>query len=207
MQSPTRAALVRQLQRAYSGERGAAVAYRGHARSLRDTAERARVHLIRAEELDHRRRVGGLLDHLNARPDPLLEVRNACLGGSIAAFCQIGGWFLPMYGAGWIERRNIQEYEHAARLAAACGESGMAEDLLSMAETEWEHERFFRLKAATHWAARVLRLWSPPGPKAAIRGRFAECRRVSTPAAPVSDVDLAALGVALPATSAASATD
>jgi Ubiquinone biosynthesis protein COQ7 len=190
---PERAGLVGLLRRAYSGELGAAIAYRGHAASLRDAAERRRVRRIRAEELDHRRRVGRLLRQLEARPSRLLEARNWCLGTSIGAFCRVGGWFLPMYGAGWIERRNIVEYEHAARLAAACDELVAADDLLAMAEVEWEHERFFRLRAASHWGSRVLKLWPAPGPKAAIRADFTAFRQAQTTRlAPVEALELAA---------------
>lgn len=164
--------LVRQLQRAYSGELGAAIAYRGHATSVADPEERDRIGTIRAEELDHRARVGDILKHLGAAPDRLLELRNRCIGASIAAFCHVGGWYLPMYGAGWIERRNIEEYEHAARLAAQCGRMDNVNELLDMAEVEWEHERYFRLKAATHWLSRFLQVWRAPASKDAIRERF-----------------------------------
>jgi rubrerythrin len=172
-----RARFVRLLQLAYSGELGAAIAYRGHAASVRDPAERDHILLIRTEELDHRACVGRILSQLGARPDPLLEVRNRCIGSSIAAFCHVGGWFAPMYGAGWIERVNIREYERAARLAARCGLPAFADVLLDQAEVEWEHERYFRLKAAGHPLARWLEVWPAPAPKGAIRASFAEFRR------------------------------
>src|SRR6185312_3214503 len=98
-------AFVRLLQLAFSGELGAAIAYRGHAAAVTDPSERQHIRLIRAEELDHRARVGRILRHVGGLPDPLLELRNRCVGTAIAAFCHIGGWFAPMYGAGWIERR------------------------------------------------------------------------------------------------------
>jgi hypothetical protein len=164
--------LLRMLQLAYSGELGAAMAYRGHAAAVRDPDERRHIQHIRAEELDHRRRVGNILTGLGGGPDRLLELRCRCLGTAIASFCRIGGWFLPMYGAGWIERRNIEDYERTARLAAQCGAEQGVDDLLDMAEVEWEHERFFREKAASHPLARALPVWSPPPPKAEIRRSF-----------------------------------
>jgi hypothetical protein len=88
-----------------------------------------------------------------------------------------------MYGAGWLERQNIREYERAARLAAAAGLDELVNDLLTMAEAEWEHERYFRLKAAAHPLARLLRPWPPPPPRAAIRTRFAR-EATAPPAAP-----------------------
>ena len=167
-----RRAFVRQLQLAYSGELGAAIAYRGHAASVTAVDERHRIAEIRVEELDHRACIGRLLSALHARPDPALELRNRCVGSTIALFCNLGGWFLPMYGAGWIERRNIAECERAARLGAQCGAVAAVAELLDMAEVEWTHERFFRLKAASHWLARVLRVWPAPPPQAEIRRSF-----------------------------------
>jgi len=167
--SARRRQLVCLLQRAYSGELGAAIGYAGHAASVGSPAERDHIRHIRQEELDHRAWLGDMLRALGTRPDRGLELRNRCLGSGIAAFCQVGGWFLPMYGAGWVEARNIAEYERAARLALACDEFRFAERLLDMAEAEWEHEHYFRLKAASHPLASVLRLWPVPAPKVTIR--------------------------------------
>jgi rubrerythrin len=161
--------LVRLLRLIFSAERGAALAYRGHAASLRNPDERARVATIRLEELDHRQRVGAILADLHARPARLLELTNLCIGAAIGAFCRVGGWYLPMYGAGWLERRNITDYERAARLALECAAPAYAADLLDLAEAEWEHERFFREKAASHWLSHLLPVWTAPGPKSAIR--------------------------------------
>jgi hypothetical protein len=163
---------VRLLQLACSGEIGAAIAYAAHAEAVRDPAERDRIRQIHCEELQHRTLLTGMLDQLGAAPDRLLEVRNRCIGHTIARFCYIGGWFAPMYGAGWLECRNIAEYERAARLCVLCGEARFADALLDMAEAEWEHERFFRLKAASHPLAALVPVWTAPPPKAAIRASF-----------------------------------
>jgi hypothetical protein len=167
------ARFVRLLQLAYSAELGAAVAYAGHAASVADPAERRRILEIRSEELEHRARLGRMLGRLGSRPDDGLDARYRCIGSGIATFCRLGGWFLPMYGAGWLEKLNIAEYERAARLGAICGQAAFADELLFLAEVEWEHERFFRLKAAGHPLARVLRVWRAPAPKVAIRRHFA----------------------------------
>jgi len=170
--SADRQRFVRLLQRAYSGELGAALAYRGHAASVRDPDERRRIAEIRTEELDHRARVGRILAAVNSQPDRRLELRNRCIGTGIALFCRVGGWFLPMYGAGWIERRNIVEYERAARLGWLCGDSAFVDELLDMAEIEWEHERYFRLKAASHRCSGLLPLWRAPEPRNELRRSF-----------------------------------
>lgn len=163
---------VRLLQLAYSGEHGAAIAYDGHAAAVSDREERDRITQIRLQELDHRARVGSILRALGSGPDRLLELRNTCLGTAIAAFCHVGGWFLPMYGAGWIENRNIAEYERAARLAVLADEVHHTEELIRLAEVEWEHEQYFRLKAQSNRLARLLRVWRAPAPKEDIRRSF-----------------------------------
>src|SRR5215471_7631003 len=114
-----RARLVRILQMAHAGERAAALAYRGHARSVARKDEREAIARIEAEEWEHRRRLGEMLASLGARPARFREARLRLVGHLIAAACFVSGWFIPMYGAGRIERRNIQEYLDAAELAHA----------------------------------------------------------------------------------------
>jgi hypothetical protein len=77
-----------------------------------------------------------------------------------------------MYGAGKLESRNIHEYEMAARYAIRSGHVEYVDCLLTMAEVEWEHEKYFRGCVESHrWASRI-RLWPAPAPKESIRGRF-----------------------------------
>jgi demethoxyubiquinone hydroxylase (CLK1/Coq7/Cat5 family) len=180
--------LIAQLQLAYSGELGAGHAYRGHWRSLRDPEERERVRQIEDEEWHHRRLVGRMLGELQARPRPLREVAFWIIGKTLGALCHVAGWFAPMYGAGRLERRNIKEYEDAATYAEACGRHELIDCLLTMAEVEWDHEQFFRAKAAAHPLARLLPLWSPPPPREAIRAPFSgiqEASAASEPGAPL----------------------
>jgi rubrerythrin len=177
--SDSRALLVRQLQGAYSGELAAGYAYRGHARSVRDAAEIARIEEIEAEEWHHRELVGAMLRELAAAPNRVREAIFWCVGHFIAFLCHTGGWFIPMFGAGKLERGNIVEYEIAAEYALACGREDLIECLLTMAEVEWEHERYFRSKVEGHWMLRWFRLWDPAPPKEAIRAKFAERREAS----------------------------
>ena len=168
-----RALLIRQLQGAYSGELAAAHAYRGHAASVRNADERERIRAIEAEELHHRALVGDLLARLGAASHPRLERLLGIVGRTLGALCHLTGWFAPMYGAGRLESHNIKEYEDAADYALQCGESGMIDCLLTMAEVEWEHEQYFRERVLTHWLARVVPMWKVPPPRASIRARFA----------------------------------
>ncbi len=167
-----RAKLVRQLQGAYSGELAAGFAYRGHWHSMREGPDRARVREIEADEWHHRELVGGMLRQLGGKPSRIREIIFWCIGRGIGAFCHIGGWFAPMYGAGRLERGNIVEYEEAAVLASECGHDEMVECILTMAEVEWDHELYFRSKVVDHWMLRIFKLWKPAPPKSTIRENF-----------------------------------
>jgi len=166
------AALLELIRLAHAGERAAALAYRGHARSVRDAGERARIAEIEAEEWHHREQLAKMLAESGAGPARWRELRAGVIGRALSVLCHLAGWFAPMYGAGRLERRNIIEYETAARLARACGRTEWIDCFLAMAEVEWEHERYFREKAASHPFTRRIGLWDPPPPKAAIRESF-----------------------------------
>jgi rubrerythrin len=160
------------LQLAYSGERAAAYAYRGHWKSLSDPDERARIKVIEEEEWHHRRMVGEMLETLGLRPGRLRELRALVVGRTLGVLCFVGGWLAPMYGAGRLESRNIREYEAAARHARACSRDEWLDCLLTMAEVEWEHEEYFRSQVLKHWLGRRLPMWSKPPARASIRAAF-----------------------------------
>lgn len=168
----SRERLVALLQLAYSGELAAAHAYRGHWNSLADPEERRRIRVIEDEEWHHRRLVGEMLEQLGSSPDRVRELRAMVIGRTLRLLCHVSGWFAPMYGAGKLESRNIREYEAAARLARAAGREEFVDCLLTMAEVEWEHEHYFRTKAASHFLSRWWRIWPAPPPKHAIRTSF-----------------------------------
>jgi len=164
--------LISQLQLAYSGEQAAALAYRGHSVSVSSPAEQDHIRQIEDEEWHHRRLVGDLLTQLGAAPDPARERRTLLIGKTLGALCRVSGWFLPMYGAGKLESRNVKEYEDAADYALASGNAHLIDCLLTMAEVEWEHERYFRERVQTHWAIKAIRLWKELPPKSSIRARL-----------------------------------
>ncbi|HEX6084947.1 MAG TPA: ferritin-like domain-containing protein [Thermoanaerobaculia bacterium] len=168
-----RANLIRVLRSACSGELAAIHAYRGHGNSVRSPEERTRIREIEDEERHHRELVLALLAQLGSGPGRGREALFWCIGKTIAFLCHLGGWFIPMYGAGKLERSNIVEYEDAARYAAQSGNAQMIDCLLTMAEVEWEHERYFREIIAGHRLLRVFPLWDAPPPKETIRGREA----------------------------------
>lgn len=168
-----RQGLVRLLQLAHSGEKAAAYAYAGHWRSVRQPADRERIRTIEAEEWDHRRRVHRMLVGLGARPAPVREARMAVIGRVVSALCFVSGRFVPMYGAGTIERRNVHEYVDAATLARRAGHDELVDELLHMAEVEWDHESYFRSQVEGHWLLRVLRPWPALGSRESLRAAVA----------------------------------
>lgn len=143
--------LIRILQNAYSGERAAAFAYRGHWRSLKKSAgERERIREIEEEEWTHRREVGKWLAVLEAEPRRLKEAMLWAIGRSLGAACHVSGWFFPMYFAGRLESGNVKEYEDAAAFAKLLEMRECCDELLEMARVEQEHEDFFRSVVAKH---------------------------------------------------------
>jgi rubrerythrin len=168
----TRKKLITLLQLAYSAERAAALAYRGHWHSVVDIDERAHIKQIEDEEWHHRELVGEMLAKLKAVPNRQREIRSLLLGRALGFLCHLMGWFAPMYGAGRLESRNIREYETAARYARDCGHEEFIDCLLTMAEVEWEHEYYFRSRVLLHSFGRRLTLWTAPPPKETIRESF-----------------------------------
>ena len=163
------APLVNVLQLAYSGELAAAYAYRGHWKSVSDPAERQRIKEIEDEEWHHRKLVGEMLASLGAEPSRSREKRANLIGRVLGLLCHVSGWLAPMYGAGRLESRNIREYETAARFALDCGRQDLLDCLLMMAETEWEHEHYFRSQVLSHRLAKHLPIWPEPPLKETIR--------------------------------------
>jgi rubrerythrin len=164
--------LIEILQLAYSGERAAGYAYHGHWKSVSDRDERTRIKSIEEEEWHHRRLVGEMLVSLGSEPNKRREIRATVIGRSLAILCHLSIWFVPMYGAGKLESRNIVEYENAARFARDCGRTDLIDCLLTMAEVEWEHEKYFRQRVKQSRWLRLLGLWPAPPPKETIRQSF-----------------------------------
>jgi len=164
--------LIRALQWAYSGELAAYHAYEGHWKSVKDPREKKEIHQIQRDEWEHRECLAGFLKQLGSAPDIRLEFMFTVIGRTISFLCYLGGWFIPMYGAGKLESGNIIEYEIAAQWARLCGEDHMIHEFLHMAEVEWDHELYFRTKAESHWLYRFFPKWTVPAPRDTIRERY-----------------------------------
>ncbi len=142
--------LIRILQNAYSGELAAAFAYRGHWKSLKESAERTQIKNIENEEWVHRDAVGKWLDKLDAKPKKLREIIFWTIGRTLGLSCFVSGWFFPMYFAGRLESGNVKEYEDAANFAKELQMDECFDELMEMARVEQEHEDFFRAVVAKH---------------------------------------------------------
>ncbi len=169
--------LIALLRLAYSAELAAALAYSGHRRSLSDPIQAAEIERIRRDEIDHRDRILPMLTTMGAAPSRGLEIVYRIIGTTISLLCLVGGWFVPMYGAGVLESRNVTPYERAARLAVVAGRPGFVPDLLEMAEVEWDHERYFRLRRDQHWMRAIFPTWRVPPPREDIRATFEDFAR------------------------------
>ncbi|HVQ54158.1 MAG TPA: ferritin-like domain-containing protein [Thermoanaerobaculia bacterium] len=174
MENDSRSALIAILQLAYSGERAAGYAYRGHWNSVSDPDERARIRQIEDEEWDHRQHVGAMLKGLGSGPSRSREIRTWLIGRTLGLLCHVSGWFVPMYAAGRLESHNIREYEDAARFARECGREDLIDRLLMMAEVEWDHEAYFRARVLSHPWSRRIAVWPQPPPRESIRAAFAD---------------------------------
>jgi rubrerythrin len=177
MEESHRRRLILILQRAYSGELGAALAYRGHWKSVKGISEKKHIQQIEREEWIHRVRVGEMLASLGSAPIKSKEIRLWITGRMIGAACHVIGWFLPMYFAGRIESSNVEEYLTAARHARALSLAEFESDLLHMAEVERQHEKFFLEKVAGHWmlpfAAKLFN-WGLPDANSLVSDKNAE---------------------------------
>ncbi len=142
--------LIRILQNAHAGELAAAYAYRGHWKSLKESAEKEQIKKIEAEEWTHRANVRKWLEHLGAQPNALREKIFWTIGRSLGLTCYVSGWFFPMYFAGRLESRNVQEYVTAAEFAKELEMPECFDEMMEMSRVEGEHEIFFSQTVTGH---------------------------------------------------------
>ena len=136
-------ALVKLLQKAYSGEKAAAFAYIGHARSLRDPAAKAAVRQIEVDEWKHRENVLGLMRRYDVPVSRWLEVKLHIIGRIISASCHVIGRFMPFFFAGKLESGNVCEYFVMMRHFHSLGIREHDAMLYEMGMKEKEHEVYF----------------------------------------------------------------
>jgi demethoxyubiquinone hydroxylase (CLK1/Coq7/Cat5 family) len=151
--------LVQILQDAHAGELAAAYAYRGHWKSLKNSAEKNEIEKIEAEEWEHRKCVLGWLEKLDAKPRKFREAIFWTIGRTLGTGCYVSGWFFPMYFAGRLESQNVQEYVDAAGFAKELGLADCEKELIIMSEVEQKHEDFFKSVVQNHFLLPVTKLF------------------------------------------------
>lgn len=163
LQAPDKA-LTRLLQLAYSAERAAAFAYRGHAGSVRDPKEKQALADIEAEEWHHRTCVGEIIEGLGLAPSRYYEIKYWVIGQFIGLSCYLIGWFLPNYFAGRLESGNVNEYIDLKERLNRAGHDRWDAVVIEMTEVEKEHEVYFAAAVEGHWMlplfAAIFR-WGP----------------------------------------------
>jgi len=142
--------VLRWLRRAHAGELGAALAYRGHARSVRDAGERARILRILGEELAHRAEAAALLTARGATGDRQLARWVARLGRIAGIACRCTGHWAPMLGAAIAEAINVGEYRRLGAAARAAGDGEALDFARRSQRLEAEHARWFAACAERH---------------------------------------------------------
>ena len=153
-------ALIAGIAAEHANERGAALAYRGHAASLGDAPEAAEIRAIEAEEWHHRATLAELLAGLGGRRSWWREPVMAAAGWCIGVACHVGGWLVPMWGAGLIERSNIAAYRRLVDLALAAGRPDLAATLAWLGQVEVDHAVYFLRQVASHPVGRRLPRWA-----------------------------------------------
>jgi hypothetical protein len=136
-------ALVGLLQRAYSAERAASLAYIGHAASLRDPRAKAAVKQIEDDEWEHRRHVLAIMQRYDVPVSKAFERRYYLIGKLIGASCHVIGWFMPYFFAGKLESGNVCEYFVMMRYFHELGIRDHDTILHAMGMKEKEHELYF----------------------------------------------------------------
>lgn len=143
--------LIDLLQKAYSGELAAALAYNGHWKSLKDETEIEIVKKIEQDEWLHRAKVGEMLFDLDAKPKVLRDKIFYLIGRSVGIICHFCGRFCSAFFAGILESKNVDEYRQALIYAKEIGLEKYFEDFIEMRKTEAEHEFVLREMIKDDW--------------------------------------------------------
>ena len=137
------AVLINLLKQAYSAEKAAAFAYRGHAGSVKNPDEKEAIKQIEMDEWNHREEVLNLMQQYRVPVSRWYEMKYYMVGKTISAGCYLIGWFMPFYFAGNLESGNVCEYIRMKRLFNALNIVAHDDNLYEMSLKEKEHEVYF----------------------------------------------------------------
>lgn len=138
--------LIDLLQKAYSAEKAAAYAYKGHAASVRRKAEKIAIKQIEDDEWNHRHEVLQIMNHYGIPVNKRYEKKYAVIGKTISASCFVIGWFMPFFFAGKLESGNVCEYFRMKQYFNSVGIHQWDVILYEMGIKEKEHEVYFLTK-------------------------------------------------------------
>lgn len=133
--------LIKLLQKAFSGEMAAALAYNGHWRSLKKEEQIRTIQRIEQDEWTHREMIRKMLAELTAEPLFFREALFYMIGRSIGFICHFCGNFCASYFAGILESRNVDQYAAALKYAEEAGLKEYFESFREMRAVEAEHEK------------------------------------------------------------------
>lgn len=139
------------LQKAYSGEMAAALAYNGHWKSLKTESEIQIVKKIENDEWMHRKRIGEMIFELNAEPLFWREKILWLIGRGIGIICHFCGRFCAAFFAGILESKNVDQYAQALDYSKEIGLECYFEDFIEMRKVEAEHEFILREMIKNNW--------------------------------------------------------
>lgn len=135
--------LVDLLRKAYSAEKAAALAYVGHAGSVRDPEQKKAIRQIEADEWQHRKEVLRIMQEYDISISRFYEFQFTVIGKIISWSCYVIGWFMPYYFAGRLESGNVCEYFRMMHYFHELGIKKHDEVLYEMGIKEKEHEVYF----------------------------------------------------------------
>ena len=135
--------LIKSLRLAYSAERAASFAYIGHAGSLSDPTEKAKVSEIEQDEWEHRAHVLKIMKQYGVSISIYYEIKYWWIGRLIGSSCYLIGRFMPYFFAGKLESGNVCEYFRMMHCFHSLGIEEHDEVLYEMGIKEKAHEVYF----------------------------------------------------------------
>jgi rubrerythrin len=116
-------------------EVGAHLAYVGHYKRTNDN----KVRLIASQEAQHQEQIRGMLASYGEKNSPVFDVPFSVIGNTVRYLCSISPLFMLNSVAKLLEKFAVFSYNDLAERFP-----DYRDELLEMAETELEHEEYFK---------------------------------------------------------------
>lgn len=131
------------LQFAHAYEIAAYHAYEGHWRHHTNREEQEFMHDIEFDELDNMGWIQHMLVTLDADTDWYMDHCAEYIGEFIGLLCYHTKWRIPKFITKALDKFGVFSYKRIAREAFKVALFDMHDDLLEIAGTKNEHDRFF----------------------------------------------------------------